>query len=469
MKGHSSSTLTTDLFPGTGDTAAHGPGLVMVFSVNRPAFTPVPILPEPTLIGRKAEAGICLPLDSRMSRTHARIVLQGDRIEIVDLDSHNGTFVDGERVAHVTPERLPRTLRVGDTVFIFVPDIAPFLNRTLEIEDGVVVGPTLALLRDRLAQLGQAGSNVLLTGETGVGKELAARHFHAMGDKGTGPLVAVNCATIPPALAERLLFGAQRGAYSGADANVDGYVQTADGGTLFLDEIAELEPAVQAKLLRVLETKEVLPLGATRPRIVKFALCAATLKNLKNEVEAGRFRADLYHRVGRPEVRIPALRERAEEIPWLAASEFGRVDPKIVPTAPFIDECLLREWPGNVREFLAEMREAAISAKADGRTLLYPVDLTTIDGPRADANARASDSPRPPTHSTEEIIDALRQEVGNVSKAARKLGMHRNQLRRWLTAHGFDVAALRNFSEPPPSLPAAVEPAPPTRSNHHDD
>src|SRR5207247_5188114 len=123
-------------------------------------------------------------------------------------------------------------LRVGDTVFSFVPRIGPFLGRGVAVEDGVVVGPVLALVREKLASIAAAGGNVLLTGPTGVGKELAARHFHASGRHAAGPLVPVNCATIPPAIAERLLFGAQRGAYSGADANVDGYVQAAHGGTL---------------------------------------------------------------------------------------------------------------------------------------------------------------------------------------------------------------------------------------------
>jgi hypothetical protein len=458
VSGDSSSTLTTEAFPRGRDEDPDGPGVVMIFSVNRPTLTALPLLSDPIVIGRRTKAGICIPLDSRMSRTHAKIRAIGDRLEVADLQSHNGTFVDGIRVTETVFSQLPRALRIGDTVFIFVPRIGPFLGRGVDIDDGVVVGPVLALVREKLAAIAGAGGNVLLTGPTGVGKELAARHFHASGRHPSGPLVPVNCATIPPAIAERLLFGAQRGAYSGADANVDGYVQAAHGGTLFLDEIAELEPAVQAKLLRVVETKEVLPLGATRARKVDFQLCGATLKDLRAEVAAGRFREDLYHRVGRPEVRIPSLRERAEEIPWLAATELRRLDERFAPTASLMEACLLRDWPGNVREFLREMQEAAMSANADARTLLHATDLPTLDV--ADASDHSSPEERAAARSQEQILDALRDEGGNVSRAARKLGMHRNQLRRWLAAQGFDVSNFRDRTEPPPSLQTTVEARP---------
>src|SRR5439155_5396336 len=139
-------TLTTEFFPGDRAADADAPGLVMVFSVNRPAILAHRLTAEPVTIGRKLEAGVCLPLDSRMSRSHARVRLLEGRVEIVDLESHNGTFVDGTRITETVSRPLPRTPRIGDTVFIFVPHVEPFLSRAVELQNDVVIGPRLALV-----------------------------------------------------------------------------------------------------------------------------------------------------------------------------------------------------------------------------------------------------------------------------------------------------------------------------------
>src|SRR6185503_9730039 len=159
------------------------------------------------------------------------------------------------------------------------------------------------------AAIARTAQNLLISGPSGAGKEIAAGLFHrACGRAREGnerPFVALNCATIPGGLAERILFGARRGAYSGADKDAIGLVQAANGGTLFLDEIGELPPDVQAKLLRVLETKQVLQVGAVEPTHVDFRVCAATLEDLRGRVADGRFREDLYFRIARPEVTLP--------------------------------------------------------------------------------------------------------------------------------------------------------------------
>src|SRR5262249_35010222 len=155
-----------------------------------------------------------------------------------------------------------------------------------------VVGPALQLARQQIERAAKGGDCVLLTGPSGTGKELAARAYHAATGR-KGPFIAVNCATIPSGLAERLLFRAKKGAYSGADADAEGYVQAANGGTLFLDELADLDPIVQPKLLRMLEEHEIVELGASRPRKVDLRVCVATLKDLRAEVAAKRFREDL--------------------------------------------------------------------------------------------------------------------------------------------------------------------------------
>jgi transcriptional regulator with GAF, ATPase, and Fis domain len=307
----------------------------------------------------------------------------------------------------------------------------------------LLVGPTLRATYDAIALAARCGPNVHLVGESGSGKELAARAFHDARSSTPKRFVAVNCAAIPEGVAERLLFGAVRGAYSGADATVDGYIQAADGGTLFLDEVAELELAVQAKLLRVLETHEVLALGASRPERVDFGLCTATHRELRAAVAAGEFREDLFFRIGRPDVRVPPLRERREEMPWHIARALARIDADLTADASFVETCMLRRWPGNVREILNEVRLAAQNALAKQRRtvsaeLLAPTAGMAIVATPEPEPERAT-SPQPDRAAVEA---ALRENAGNVTAAARTLGMHRNQLRRWLTKEGLDPTAF---------------------------
>ena len=281
----------------------------------------------------------------------------------------------------------------------------------------------------------------MVLGESGAGKELAARAFHEArhGSAAAAPFVAVNCAAIPEGLAERLLFGARKGAYSGAASDAEGYIQAADRGTLFLDEIAELDPLVQAKLLRVLETREVLPLGASRPKRVEIGICAASHRRLRDEVAAGRFREDLYFRIGRPEVQIPPLRERLDEIPWFVARELRRVSPELSASVTFVERCALRPWPGNVRELQRELARAAHRALEAQAQVVEPEHLLDEAGMAVRASSSA---PRPGLSrwSEEEIRRALADHAGNVRATARALDVHRNQLRRWLDKHGPAVA-----------------------------
>jgi transcriptional regulator with PAS, ATPase and Fis domain len=289
-----------------------------------------------------------------------------------------------------------------------------------------------------------------VTGESGSGKELAARAFHDAGPKSSGPFVAVNAATLPEALSERLLFGARKGAYSGA-LDAQGYIQSAHGGTLFLDEVAELDLAVQAKLLRVLETQEIVPLGATRPERVDIRLVSATHKDLRAEVAAGKMREDLFFRIGVPAAALPPLRERLEEIPWLiervvrevSEREVGERRAEVSPHVLLVESCLLRRWPGNVRELMAEVRAAAQLA-AEERSSVLPKHLSPAAGTTVaiarpsvsttapEPSSAASAAPAPMKHSDEAIAEALRAAGGNVARTARELGMHRTQLYRWI-------------------------------------
>jgi transcriptional regulator of acetoin/glycerol metabolism len=422
------------------------PGLVVIFSEGKPKSHAVRLDKKPIELGRVAAENVVVVDDDRVSRRHTRIILRADGgVRITDLESRNGTFVDGKRITDEVLLKLPKVLRVGHTLLVFVPDIRPFFRGGIQIQGDTVVGPTLREARERIARAAQAGDTLLLTGPSGSGKELAAQAFHASASRAEGHFVAVNCAAIPTGLAERLLFGARKGAYSGANADADGYVQAADKGTLFLDEIAELDINVQPKLLRVLEMREVLALGAAHPRKVDIKVCAATLRDLRGEVTAGRFREDLYYRIGRPEVRLPPLCERVEEIPWLTSHELSRIDPKLSANPLFLESCLLRPWPGNVREFLGEVRQAARAALDAGRSVVEVKDLPPNAGQDMGPDLG---SINPPDISRESIETALKREQGNVTRAARSLGWHRNQLRRWLTRNGVDPKSFGGGAEP---------------------
>lgn len=358
---------------------AGSPGLVLVFSGTRPYLLPFALRLGVMEFGRDELARARIE-DDRVSRRHVAIEREATALRVRDLGSTNGVFLDGRRlpaqsVAAVDP-RKPAVLRIGRTLFLIVADLAPYqqaLNQPL-VEDGIIAGPALRAAHRRVAALAQSGHGLFLRGESGSGKEISARIYHQASPRRAGPLVAVNCATIPKELAERLLFGTVRGAYSGAVADAAGYLQAAHRGTLFLDEVAELDLAVQAKLLRVLETQEVLPLGGTRPQPVEVGLCAATLRNLREVVAEGRFREDLYYRIGRPEVRLPPLRERMEEVPHFIHQTVLAVT-KLQPSPTLVEACLLRPWPGNVRELCVEVRAAATLAAAEGSDVVLPKHL----------------------------------------------------------------------------------------------
>jgi DNA-binding NtrC family response regulator len=431
-----------------GPRAPAQPGVVLVLSAGQPAARAFVVGPAGIEMGRGMPAG-ALENDERASRRHVRVGRQGSRWTVEDLGSRNGTFVDGQPLPPGEATFSQQVLvRIGRSLAWAVDDVRPFLGQATlapAAGDGPVVGAMLRRTLGEIALASRASDTLLVLGESGAGKELAARAFHEArhGASSGAPFVAVNCAAIPEGLAERLLFGARKGAYSGAASDADGYIQSADRGTLFLDEIAELDPLVQAKLLRVLETREVLPLGASRPRKVEIGIVAASHKRLRDEVAAGRFREDLYFRIGRPEVPVPPLRERIDEIPLFVGRALRGVDPSLAASVGFVEACALRAWPGNVRELLREVVRAghrALEAKSElveAEHLLaeagIPVDPV---GPERAASAEKTKRPGIARWSDDAIRRALAENAGNVRATARALDVHRNQLRRWLEKNG---------------------------------
>jgi DNA-binding NtrC family response regulator len=436
------------------------PGLLLIFSGSQPQWSVLRLSgPDAALDLGRDNLG-SLTGDGRISRRHARVEYRDGCFIACDLGSLNGTAIDGQPAEPGKPQPLLRCLRVGETLLLPVADVRRAAKLGLFVQGGMVIGPRLATLYGRIASLAARSTTLHITGESGAGKEGAARVFHSQGPAAGGPFVAVNCATIPESIAERLLFGAKRGAFSGAASDSEGYLQSAHGGTLFLDEVAELQGPVQAKLLRVLETHEVLPVGAVRPQAIKLRVVSASHRSLQTEVAAGRLREDLYYRIGRPSEHVPPLRERPEEIPWLIAEELRRQGSRLSPHVSLIEACVLRHFPGNVRELLIETRAALHEASVRDTGRLRGEHLADTAGQRRErppepapvgagaaspvpgepAPAPATPSPRP---SQAELIAALIAANLNQAECARRLNLHRTQLRRYIAYYGIDLAKLR--------------------------
>ena len=294
----------------------------------------------------------------------------------------------------------------------------------------------------------------LVTGETGSGKELIARALHTLGPRSNRRFVIVNCSAVVPTLFESELFGHVRGAFTGATDSKAGLFEHADGGTLFLDEIGELPGSVQAKLLRALETGEIQRVGALDARRVDVNVIAATNRDLRAEIEAGQFRSDLYFRLNVVELRAPPLRDRREDIPYLAAAfreHFSNAFHKpISGVTPGAEQMLMRaRWDGNVRELRNVIERACVLAEG---AWITERDLGGIPGPRALANREglqpqgqqpADDMISLDSVEREHIVGILERVKGNKSRAAEALGLDRRKLYRLLERHGLQQMVRR--------------------------
>lgn len=445
-----------------GALATARPALLAIFSTHAPQYVVFPFSESRLHIGRDEliAAGIH---DEYTSKRHLEAYWNGQSFAVNDAGSTNGTFLSGHRITTRSAVNESAVVRIGRTLFLCQPQ-GSAKDFAVHVANGVTLGPKMQAVHRQISQLANAGESLLLLGESGSGKEIAARHFHNTGPRKNGPFIAVNCASIPRDLAERLLFGARRGTYSGAVADAEGYIQAAHGGTLFLDEIGELEPAIQAKLLRVLENREVQALGATRPQRIEFSVCAAAQRDLQQAVTEGNFRPDLFFRIGRPEVTIPPLRERQEEIPALIGTTLydfliAQKDANakaLKLSASFVEACLLRRWPGNVRELRTEIRSAALRAIMEKSAMLNAQHL----GKRAGLNIQKAssrdvvhterdaekDAPTEDENAAREMqlcLEALRNSDGNVNRAAQELGVTRSKLRRLIVRHNIDISRMR--------------------------
>ena len=406
------------------------------------------------VVGRDAgDDRFALPMPS-VSRMHAVVQRGRAGVAIKDLGSRNGTFVRGERVS----ERALRSgddVRIGDALFVFVDrDARQHLRYRLDgaldegaepiTIEGLAGGWSMAQLSREVDATARSAAAVLLLGETGAGKELVARGVHRASRR-RGPFVPVNCAALSPHLVESTMFGHERGAFTGADKRHDGLVRSAHGGTLFLDEIGDLGLDAQAKLLRTLESREVLPVGATKASVVDVRFVCATHRDLIALVRAGSFRADLYARIAGHTISIPPLRARKEDLLLLLRHLLARFDaPRRQASFAFVYRLVRHDWPFNVRE-LAQAVQFALSHATDDelRSQHLPKELGQAIAETASSPEVAA-APRKRSPSAVELRALMREHGGNVSSVARALTRDAAQIYRWLRRYGIDPTSFRD-------------------------
>jgi DNA-binding NtrC family response regulator len=472
-------------------------GLVLLYAPSYQHFSPAYLLHERDLvIGRDPACQICIP-EQAVSRQHARVHYRDGRWVLTDLGGRNGTLVDGEFVYEVALENL-HEIRVGDAIFKFVQAGAESYARYRI--DGVILGTSLAnpvfqgrgmrfpaeqepgaiagtsivggyqidRLASALRRVSKSEISVVVLGESGTGKEVFAKQCHDWSGR-RGQFQAVNCAAIPAQLLESELFGYKRGAFSGADRDKMGLVRSADQGTLFLDEIGDMPLEAQAKLLRVLQSKEVIPIGATNAERVDVRIVCATHRDLGKLQQEGKFRGDLFARLHEYSITLPPLRERKEDIFLLCRAlleRHGRPDLGI--TFPFMTGLLHYDFPFNVRELEAIIKRGI--ALCEGSFLdaahlpdeikdlmkSYAVRHRGVVAPPGGASPQAAPqlgaAPVGPTvpatrsnvPTEAELRALLTHHRGNVAAVGREYGKERMQVHRWMKKYGINVDEYRS-------------------------
>jgi len=308
--------------------------------------------------------------------------------------------------------------------------------------NGQLIGSSAPMieLREEVNRIGHSDAKVLLTGESGVGKELVASAIHARSSRAARPLMAVNCAGIPETLLESELFGHVKGSFTGAVRDKQGLFAAARGGTFFLDEIGEMSPATQVKLLRVLQEREAIPVGGTEAIPVDVRVVAATNRDLEDDIKRGRFRTDLYYRLNVIAIHLPPLRDRRDDIQILWEEFLSRIakerDEQPKALAEDAKAALLAyDWPGNVRELENALERAVVLSKAT------TIDLAALPDKLTERRAEPLVADRPHANPTLDVIErayitwVLQSEGGNKTRAAEVLGIDPSTLYRKLSRY----------------------------------
>lgn len=437
-------------------TAASGAVSLSGMCLHRQGAPDLYIDSESISVGSATDNDVVID-DPGVSRRHFRILRHPEGWRLQDLDSTNGTMVDRARVGEVWL-RSGAEIRVGRTVLVFqsIADMAPS-GPSEKCRFGDAVGESVQMreIFALLERVALTDATILIEGETGSGKEVFAHGIHTASPRGSGPFVVFDCGATPRDLVESILFGHERGAFTGAVAAREGLFEQADGGTLFLDELGELPIELQPKLLRILDTREVRRVGASRSRRVNVRLVAATNRSLEAEVAAKRFRSDLFFRLAVIRINLPPLRERPGDIPILARHFLERravAGGRAMSVSGQAMAALANwKWPGNVRELFNALERATSlcpSDVIDVQDLPPHIVDAFLPGGRAEPDsetARMDRAFKAYATARDECLTAfeavylreLMDKCGdNIALAARCADMDRKYLRNLLKKHG---------------------------------
>lgn len=395
---------------------------------------------ERTVIGTHASADWVIE-DDTVSRFHCEIVATGEGFQVRDLKSRNGTLVDNVSIQSADL-RSSAILKLGGTELRFeLRSDRARVEVSEEERFGALVGRSLSMRRvfSQLERAAESSVTVLLEGETGTGKDLVADALHQRSHRRAGPFVVIDCSAVPAELLESELFGHDKGAFTGAMTARIGAFEEASGGTVFLDEIGELPADLQPKLLRALESRAIKPVGKNQLVPIDVRVIAATNRSLREEVNAKRFRSDLYYRLAVIEIQIPPLRERREDIPPLLEhllqgflQTYGEL-PEL-RTPEFVAELSRHHWPGNVRELrnfierCLALREIELPKAAD------PAEKNAL--PDCDLPLKQARERWTRTLERRYVEALLTRHDGNVARAARAAGVDRAYFYRLLWRYG---------------------------------
>jgi DNA-binding NtrC family response regulator len=420
---------------------------------------------DPVIVGRNPACQVVVE-DGKVSAVHAEFVATEQGVKVRDLGSRNGTFVADVRIGEVCISTAC-TLRMGATEIQFeplrpekvtVPPIPAF---------GPLVGHSELMRKifDRFGKVAPTDLTLLIGGETGTGKELAAQAIHEASARKGKPFVVVDCGSTPPSLAEATLFGHERGAFTGAIDKHASPFHDADGGTIFLDELGELPLEVQPKLLRALAERRIKSVGGSTYKGFDVRIIAATRRDLVRAVNSGAFRSDLYFRVAQVKVELPSLRQRVEDIPILVRAmlkDLGDEGAYERVSNQQLERLMRYDWPGNVRELRNAVAVAYALSDSNG-----DIDIASHLGALAEGGGggapASGGSPggfgtmagmegRPFQEAKREVLARFAAEYftklaqeskGNVSEMARRAGMERAHVRTYLKRHEIDVKQYR--------------------------
>ncbi len=408
----------------------------------------IPIDVDPIVIGRDEGAQIRLG-DPEVSAIHCELRAVNEGVLVKDLGSTNGTFIGSVRIREGVVTTSAEVL-VGSTRITIEPTGKQRVDVGFSDRFGGLVGssPKMRRVFGVLEKVANTALSILILGETGTGKEVVAKSVHDASDRRGGPFVVLDCGSIPASLAESILFGHEKGVFTGATERKKGALAEAHGGTLFLDELGELPLELQPKLLRVLAERQVKRVGGNTLEPIDVRVLAATRRDLGVEMNAGRFRSDLFFRIAQVRVELPALRERLGDLPLLLEEICKKAGkPEAAPVVEgWIEQRLgSYDWPGNVRELVNVAQVAA--TLADTPEAIDDVLTLARSGPLADeprhgtsAQTAFAEAKRGAISSFEKdyFTQLSRGAKGNVSEMARQSGMERHHVRAYLRKYGIE-------------------------------